>query len=119
MEHVEVLSLVFVKAFDLDVEQRFRIHFDPFVGKDVFGQTLFGGQLDLAELVAESFLFELLLHVREFFQIVLPLVSDGGVDQFGQFGVGILNPAPGSDSVRLVVETIGEHLGKVGEDSGS
>ena len=61
---IQLLSLVFVYAFDLNIKERFRVYADACRVHDVLRQTDFVGILDLL-----PFLLEVLI-VNEMFEFV-------------------------------------------------
>ena len=112
VQQVEELPLVFVDALDLHVEDAVRIEDDAGLALDVIGQTHLVAALRGGKVVAEL----LVVGRRAQFLQAPPVLAEALVDQGRQTGVGLAQPATRRDAVGLVVETLGEELGKIGKD---
>ena len=116
VQQVEELPLVFVNALDLYVEDAVRIEDDAGLALDVVGQTHLVAAFRSGKVVAELLVVGRRAQLLQAIQIEPPVLAEALVDQGRQTGVGLAQPATRRDSVGLVVETLGEKLGKIGKD---
>ena len=104
---VHQLALVLVQALGLGVEDALGIHFDALVAVDVIGQAQLVVILDLVKLLPEGRVVGEGLQRRDLLHILAPVGPDGLVDQAGQLGVALHQPAPVGDAVGDVDELPG------------
>ena len=104
VQHVEVLSLVFMKTFHLDIEKRVRVHDNAGTITNRFGQIDLVESLDATPLGLELFVLRKSLEFPELLQVRDPAISDPAGDQVCQSGVAQHHEAPRSHAVGLVAE---------------
>ena len=84
VQHVEVLSFVFMKTFHLDVEKRVRVDDNARTITNRFGQIDLVQPLDATPLGLELFVLRKSLKFPELVQVRDPAVSDPAGDQVCQ-----------------------------------
>ena len=102
-------------ALDLAIEQRVGVDRDPLGGRPSGKVDLVGG-LDPLPFGAKALITNQRLEFAKLIEIGDPTLADGGGDEAGQPRVALEQPAPGRDSVRLVVEAAWKELMEVGKD---
>ena len=104
VQHVEVLSFVFMKTFHLDIEERVRVHDNARTITNRFGQIDLVESLDATPLGLELFVLRKRLQFPELLQVRDPAISDPAGDQVCQSGVTQHHEAPGSHAIGFVAE---------------
>ncbi len=115
VEHVEELALVFVDALHLHVEEGVRADGDPGVLQHVGREPFLVGPLHGTEGLAEGGVVGQGFELADLFQIDDPVAPDAAGDEFGQPGVGLVEPASRGDAVGDVDELARVELVEVGE----
>ena len=87
MEHVEKLSLVFVKALDLCIKDAFRIKEFVLCVLEVFGKLFLVVALDFNEFVDGSFIVDKLFKALELVKFLYPAVTDSLCNECCKFRV--------------------------------
>src|SRR6185369_8085379 len=114
VEHVQVLALVLVDTFYLNVEQARGIHIDAGSLPDNPGQSLFIRLLDLQPFPLEGRARGKGLESAEFcLQIAEPSVAQLGRDQLRQPRIAERDPPAGGDAVGNVMEFLREQFVEV------
>ena len=107
MEQIQVLTLVFVQALDLHVEEGRWIHRDCAISLDDSGKIELVDLLDIHEICLELRVVGETFQGAELVEISLPTMSDFGGDQRAEARITGQQPAARSYPVRLVVELAG------------
>ena len=115
VQHVEMLSFVFMKTFHLDIEKRVRVHDNARTIADRFGQIDLVKPLDATPLGLEVFVLCKSLEFPELVQVLDPAISDPAGDQVCQSGVTQHHEAPRSHAVGFVAELFRKEFVKVAE----
>ena len=106
VEGVEQLTLILVQTLDLNVEDRVGIDLDTLALLDPRGEVDLVGVLDLAQ-AREHVVGASLGEVREHGEVADPRVGTGDlVEEGGQAGVALLEPAARGHAVGLIVEAL-------------
>jgi len=106
-QRIHQLALVFVQALCLGVEDAVGVHFDALMAVHVVGQAQLVVVLDLVELLAEGRVVGEGLQRLDLLHVLAPVGADGLVDQAGQLGVALHQPAAMGDAVGDVDELPG------------
>ncbi|RMZ70021.1 hypothetical protein GMOD_00000054 [Pyrenophora seminiperda CCB06] len=117
---VQLLALVFVNTFDLDIEERVWVDLDAIVLHDVLCKSHLVGMLDVAELLTELLVIDKGLELVEQREILQKLVSTQfGSNQCRELGIGLVKPSSRGDAVGDICELVRPiDLDKVLEDGG-
>ncbi len=106
-QRVHQLALVLVQALGLGVEYALGVHLDALVAVHVVRQAQLVVILDLRELLLEGGVVGEGLQIGDLAHVLAPGVADGLVDQAGQRGVALHQPAAMGDAVGDVDELPG------------
>ena len=113
---IEVLSLVLVETFDLNVEEGVGVDDETLFLLDVSGKGLFVLAFDLAKGVEDLFVVRKLAEFAEFLSVGNEAVPDEFGDVLRELGVGLTEPASVGNAVRDVLELGRSQLIEVRED---
>ena len=116
VQRIEVLTLVFVYALDLNVEHPIRVEIDAGPGFDVVGQPGLVLPLDGDPALLERRVIGVAFQATQFLQIYHPALADGLVEKFAKTWVGQSDEPTGRDAVGLVEEPLRPHFVEVFED---
>lgn len=106
-ENVELLALVLVYTLHLYVEQRGRVHTNTGGFLDVLGQADLVRILDFLKLLSEVFVVDVVLDLVKESKVLQELVAAKlRCNQFGQSGVGLMQPTTRGDTVGDVGELV-------------
>ena len=106
LQQIEQLALVFVDPLCLYIEQAGRVNLDPQARLYQSSQTLLVVALHEHEVTPQLEVCRKRFERTELAQIVPPTVTDGAVNQAGEFRVRLHQPAPRRDAVGDVVEFV-------------
>mmetsp|Transcript_15458 Transcript_15458/g.26591 ORF Transcript_15458/g.26591 Transcript_15458/m.26591 type:complete len:531 (+) Transcript_15458:357-1949(+) len=116
-EDVEELALVLVNTLHLDVEQGVAVHLHPASPLNERGKPLLVLVLDLDPLTVQLRIVDVGAQGLQPVQVGDPLVVlDPASDELRQPWVALVQPAPGGDAVRFVLELVGPDGDEVGEE---
>ena len=104
VEQIQVLTLVFVQALDLDVEEGRGIDLNAALFLNDLGEEFLVLVFDRHEFLAELGVFGEGFEFAKLVEIAFPSASDAGGDEVGELGVAGDQPTARGDPVRLVVE---------------
>ena len=116
MQHIEQLALVLVDALDLHIKQAVGADGDACGLLDVSGQPGLVGVFDGHDLALKRGVGAVGVEPLELLQVQTPAVAQCAVEQRGQAGISLRQPAPGRHTVGHVGEALGPQVGKVGKD---
>ena len=116
LEDVEQLALVLMQTLDLHVEQGVGVHHHAVALQDQVGQAFFVVQLDVLELLEHRRVVVVLHQLFQLGAVLGEAVPDQLLEQGGQLGVGLAQPAAVGDAVGDVAEVVRLHLVVVPED---
>ncbi|MNC24992.1 hypothetical protein D3C75_730650 [compost metagenome] len=110
MEHIQQLALVGMQTFYLHIKDRVGIHLNPMFAENVLCQTLLIAALNASHLLLEGSILAVFNQADHLLRMMNPARADGFIDQSGQLRVGMKQPPPVGDAVRLVIEAVRIHL---------
>ena len=118
VQRVEMLALVFVDAFDLNVEHPLRVEQDAGVIGDVIGEPGFVATLHGHPLLLERSVVGVGFQAAQLLQVDHPPLADGVVEEPSKARIGQTHEPARSHPVGLVGEPLRPHLVEVFEDGG-
>ena len=116
MQHVHQLALVLMDALDLHIKQAGRVDADAGGLVDQRGQALLVVRFDRTKFGAEPRVVGFGHQAAQQVQVTPPGGTQRAVDQLGEAGVGLGQPAARRDTVGHVGEALRPQRGKVGKD---
>ena len=116
VKDVQVLALVFMETFHLDIKKGIGIHGRPCALLDQRGEILFVFPLDPAPLFLKTQIIGKALDAFQFLQVFHPPLADLAADQPAQLRVADNHETPGSHAVGHVAELLRLEFIKIAQD---
>ena len=117
VHRVQQLPFVLVNAFDLNVEQEFRIDIDGVGAPEPLRDFRLARVFDRVPTLAKGRVAGVIFELAKMIDIALPVFVQHLGDQLRKLRIRLQQPSPGRDAVRLVVELSGKDFLEVGEDA--
>ena len=116
LEGCQVLTLVFMDAFHLHIEQGGRIHQHPGLGMNRAGQSLLGLLPHPMPALQEAGVAGQGLELAELIKIPSPAVADRLIEQRGERQIGHREPAARRDAIGDIAEPFRPDRGEIMEE---
>ena len=110
MQQVEVLTLVLMQAFNLNIKESVSRYLNTGTRFNKLHQTHFVRQLDVTILLTKLRVVGVFFQVNQLIEVVGPLFFQRFIQQRGKCRVALLNPATRSNPVSDVMEFVRPEL---------
>ena len=113
MEHIEMLPLVLMDAFCLNIEERVGFDFDAGALFDQRGKTAFGGEFYFPPELMELGIIGKSFELAELVKVTQPAVTDATADKRRQLRITDRDEPPRRNAIGNIAELLRPHLGKI------
>ena len=113
MEHIEMLPLVLMDAFCLNIEERVGFDFDAGTLFDQRGKTAFGGEFYFTPELMELGIIRKSFELAELVKVTQPAIADSTADKRRQLRITDRDEPPRRNAIGNIAELLRPHLGKI------